>query len=172
MADIEPAARQARVRVSFDIDRVAGNARAVNVRLQRGTRVGGAQRRFGSLGGRRDSSSPSHAPLTRRHPDLAVGARTPMDVARQWIELIGLGDVEAALHLYRPDASYHSAGTTVTGRDAIHGRLVGGDLLGAQLINVEFRGVDGMVDIEWGESSARTRTRMKIDDGRIEEQWR
>ncbi len=170
--DIEPRARKGKAPVRFDVDRQGAVEHAVNVRLHAGTRVASSQHDFGSLSGRRDARSSAQKPLTHHHPDLGLSdVRLPIDVARKWIELMEIGDLEAVLQLYHPDASYHATGTTATGHDVIHGRLTGSVLLGTRLVSVEFHGTDDTIVIDWEGLVGTTGTKLWIGNGRIAEQW-
>ena len=173
LEDIEPGARQPKARVRFDVERKGAVERAVNVRLLKGTRVRRSQHDFGDRAGHRDPRSPINRPLTHRHPDVAPGTlHSPMDVGRKWVELIELGDVDAVLQLYHPSARFHSTGTTATGRDAIQHRLTGSGWLGRRFVSVNVRGLDDGIDLRWVDAGGTAGTRIRIQDGRIVEQWR
>src|SRR5579883_3039929 len=60
-SEIEPSARAAGARVTFDVARSGGMARAVNVRLRVGTRVAPTQRDFGNLAGARRPNTAGRA---------------------------------------------------------------------------------------------------------------
>lgn len=182
VSEIEPAARASGARVTFDVARSGGTARAVNVRLRVGTRVASTQRDFGNLAGAKRPDTAGRAGLGRRRPDLDLGREDPpSEVARRWVEALVGEDLPAAEQLYAPDAVIHAGARTSAGRASIARYLEGTALVGARHWNVEIREVGAGVRVRWRPStedgarvpaSDRTaHTTLRIVHGQIAEQW-
>jgi cold shock CspA family protein len=174
-SDIEARARIARAVVQFDIEREAGMRRAVNVRLQPGTRVSRHERRYAETAGGR---ALGHAHVIPEHTDVQVHLEGhPMRVAHQFMQLLQQMDLATLTHLYAPEARLHADGPVRTGRNDIQRYFAGGPLLGLQPSKVTMHGEDATILIEWAQDAQKvggtTRgwTRLKIIEGRIVEQW-
>jgi cold shock CspA family protein len=182
-ADLEPAARAPRARVSFDVVREGGVARAVNVRLFEGTRTSRLQGRFGNLAGARRPDAAGHEASSREHPDREAGPapRLPAAVARAWLEAMAEGDLRAALHLYAPDAVVHLTDGDQAGYRAVQRFLEGSVLLDVRHPDIEVEERDSLVHVRWQLSNVdaartpladrRTTTRLRVEHGQIVEQW-
>ena len=182
-ADVEPAARAPRARVGFDVVREGGVARAVSVRLRRGTRTSRLQGGFGSLAGARRPDAAGGAASGRLYPEQGAGSapRLPTAVARAWLEAMAEGDVTAVLRLYAPDAVVHVPGGDLAGRRAVQGFLNGSVLLGVRHADTQVRERGPLVHVRWPASDVdltrtpiadrRRTTRLRVAHGQIVEQW-
>jgi sigma 54 modulation/S30EA-like ribosomal protein len=170
---IEPVARRAGARVHFDIERVDGTERAVDVRLRAGTRVSHRQHRFGTLVGARQADMKGPAPHASVHPELREPQVHPLEVARSWATSVARGDVSVALALYAPDAALHEGGQRLAGRTALEGWLEASLLLGSGR-HAGVRGSGGEALITWepsGPDEPGLAVRCRVEHGEIAEQW-
>lgn len=182
-ADLEPAARAPRARVSFDVVREGNVVRAVNVRLHEGTRTSRLQGRFGSLAGARRPDAAGREASSREHPDREAGPapRLPAAVARTWMEAMFEGDLSAAMSHYAPDAVVHLPQGDQVGHRAIQAFLDGSVLLGVRHSDTEVEERGSLVRVRWRASNVdavrtpvrerSTTTRLRVEHGQIVEQW-
>lgn len=183
-ADLEPAARAARARVSFDVVHEGRVPRAINVRLHEGTRTSHLQGRFGNLAGARRPDASGREASSREHPDREAGPalRLPAAVARVWLEAMAEGDLTGALRLYAPDAVVHLPDGDQAGRRAVQRCLEGSVLLGTRHSDTEVVEEQGsLVRVRWHASKVdfvrtpmddrRTTTTLRVEHGQIVEQW-
>lgn len=173
--DVEPAARVPRARVHFDVRRDRGVERAVNVTLRRGTRVSPRQHRFGDLVGAGRPDEKGHAPLTHRHAELDLEpGQQPMRVVRAWLNAMTAKDLPTALLLYAPDAHLYVNDESFAGRRAIESQLAASPLLGMRARGLEILGEDATLIVRWEQTEGGGpggQTRLRIEHGRIDEQW-
>lgn len=172
-SDVEPAARVAGARVTFDLDRSRG-LRAVNVRLRRGGRTSPRQGRFGDLTGSHHPDEKGHRPLTRAHrwpPAVLRIEERPLEVVRLWLRAMAEQDVDQAAHLYTPDAVVHAADQTAIGYRAIHRLLASTGITGRGAASARMTsGPDG-VTVTWTTADAReVAVDSRVEHGQIAEQ--
>lgn len=110
-------------------------------------------------------------------PAARQAAASPSDIARRWVGLLEVGDVEAALSLYSPNARVHTRVTNFAGYEGVRLYLAQLPLIGWCPAHVEFHAArDGLV-ILWSPAvpgypyGLGAMSRMRIEDGRIAEQW-
>jgi len=170
---IEPVARRAGARVHFDVERVDGIERAVDVRLRAGTRVSHHQHRFGTLVGARQEDMKGPAPHASVHPELHEPEVHPLEVARSWATSVARGDVPAALALCAPDAALHDGEERLAGRTALEAWLEASPLLGSNR-HARVRGTGEEALISWepnGPDEPGLALRCRVAHGEIAEQW-
>lgn len=174
--DMEPAARVAGARVHFDIARDDGVERAVGVRILEGTRTGKRQRRFGDLAGAHhppDKGS-STGEGYRRPPQPSLTGR-PREVVDAWVDAVAASDIDTAVGLYAPDATWHEGEQQFSGRDAIRRRLQDSALAGARPGGVEIKGTaDDRFVVLWrplADEEAAVVSTFRVAHGEIAEQW-
>jgi hypothetical protein len=110
-------------------------------------------------------------------PATRLAAASPSDIARRWVGLLEVGDVEAALSLYSPNARVHTRVAKFAGYEGVRLYLAQLPLIGWRPSHVEFHAAqDGLV-ILWSPAvpgcpyGLGAMSRMRIEDGRIAEQW-
>lgn len=170
-SDIEPAARVPMARVHFDVKRLHGVQRAVNVTLRRGRRMGPHQHRFGDLAGAHHPDEKGHHPLTDDHPgtDWSFEGH-PVQLIDEWTRLVGRGELSTARLLYAPEAVLHIGAEQVSGRDAIIERLR--EVFSGAI--PEGDGVherDGVISVELAIAEKNVRFGFRVAHGRITKQW-
>ena len=173
-SDVEPHARVSGARVHFDHLRDDGVDRAVHVRHLPGRRTNRRQRRFGDLTGAHGPDDKGGTSGARTRPRGQPRPRQPTEVAQTWLAALGSRDLVTAQELYAPDVVLHLAGETHRGRAAVDRWLdrtpLSGQGLGA---TVHTRG-DAMATVTWTPrpwSRHRGLVRLRIEHGRITEQW-
>jgi cold shock CspA family protein len=174
--DVEPAARRAGARVTFDIRRVDGGERAVNVRLRRGRRVSPRQSRFGDLVGAHHADAKGHMPLTRKHGSPDRDRRLeerPAEVARLWMRAVERGDVGVAGQLYASDARLHAGGRIQSGPDAARRYLATSPMRGRHDGRIRLSPDGKRFTVLWPASEHRREESVEllIAHGQITEQW-
>jgi len=170
--DIESVARRAGARVHFDVRRVGGVDRAVEVRLREGARVSHHHHRFGTLVGARWIDTKGPTPYAQAHPELRSAGAHPLEVARAWATSVAQGDTPGVLALYAPDAVVHVDGESLSGR-SLRAWVEGNPLLGCGR-HARVQGGRGTADVSWGVSRADELgavVRCRIDHAQIAEQW-
>ena len=172
--EVEPAARAAGARVTFDLVRIDGGKRAARVRLKRGKRVSPRRSRFGDLAGAHHPDQKGHRPL---HGRLTTPERVhrredePVEVARQWLQALEQGDVGAATHLYTSDACLHEEGTDDRGPGAVRRFLSATPVRGRRDARIE-PAADGLrVTVRWAGDEPAISIELRIAHGQIAEQW-
>jgi cold shock CspA family protein len=170
-AGIERAARVPSARVHFDIARLEGVKRAVNVTLRRGRRVGPGQHRFGDLAGAHHPDEKGHHPLTDDHPGLdpAYEGR-PVALIEEWVRLVNDKDLDTLRLLYLPQAVLHIGSDVVVGRDAITHRLQD-ELVGPRTQKTTVHEHDNVVSTELSVGDHRLSIDFEVAHGRVAEQW-
>jgi hypothetical protein len=172
--EVEPAARVAGARVTFDLVRVGGGQRAARVRLKRGKRVSPRRSRFGDLAGAHHPDQKGHRPL---HGRLATPERVhrredqPVEVVRRWLQGLEQGDVGAASHLYTSDARLHEGGTEERGPAAVRRFLSTTTVRGRHDGTVEPAPDGARVMVRWPGRDGTVEIKLRIDHGQIVEQW-
>lgn len=171
--DIEPVARRTGARVHFDVQRVDGVPRAVDVRLRAGTRVSHRQHRFGTLVGARASEGKGPAIYAHVHPELRNAQLHPLQLVRVWADAVANGDVTSASSLYAPDALVHVGQHVLTGVATIERWLEGVPSFGSGRHASVHGTADGMAVAWWPRQggSAGLEVRSRIAHGEIVEQW-
>lgn len=172
--EVEPAARVAGARVTFDLVRLEGGKRAARVRLKRGKRGSPRHSRFGDLTGAHHPDQKGHRPV---HGQLATPERVhrredePVEVARQWLQALAQGEVGVASHLYTSDARLHDGDTDGRGPDAVRRFLSATPLRGRHDATIE-PAVDGpRVTVRWPGKEPTPSIELQIAHGQIAEQW-
>jgi hypothetical protein len=99
------------------------------------------------------------------------------DIGRRWLALLEVGDAEAALSLYGPNARVHTRVVNFAGYEGLRLYLAQLPLISWRPSHVEFHAAqDGLV-IVWSPAvpgcpyGLCAMSRMRIEDGRIAEQW-
>lgn len=174
VGEVEPAARAAGARVTFDLVRVEGGRRAARVRLKRGKRVSPRRSRFGDLAGAHHPDQKGHRPV---HGRPATPERVhqredrPVEVARQWLRGIEQSDVGATCHLYTSDVRLHDGGSEDRGPAAVRRFLSATPVRGRHDGRIE-PGEDGTrVMVRWPENGSAISIELRITHGQITEQW-
>lgn len=182
VSHMEPSARDAGARVTFELRTESGVTRATEVRLHEGTRVSRRQGRFGDLSGAKHPDSKGRAPLARRRSLAGPDADEPVTrTARHWVGALVRGEREAVLQLYAPDCVIHTQSRTEKGHRAIEASIDRNPLLGSGHGDVRIRGIGSRVKVQWPlsvedrarvpESEQRTQATLRIAHGQIAEQW-
>ena len=114
------------------------------------------------------------------HPAVLIArqaAAGSSDIARRWVGLLEVGDVEGAVSLYSPNARVHTRVTNFAGYEGVRLYLAQLPLIDWRPAHVEFHAAqDGLV-IVWSPAipgcphGLCAMSRMRIEDGRIAEQW-
>jgi cold shock CspA family protein len=172
--EVEPAARAAGARVTFDLVRLEGGRRAARVRLKRGKRVSPRRSRFGDLGGAHHPDQKGHRPL---HGKLATPERVhrredaPVEVARQWLLALEQGDAGGASHLYASDARLHDGDSDARGPAAVRRFLSATPVRGRHDARIEPAADGPRVTVRWSKEEPPTSIELLIAHGQITEQW-
>jgi cold shock CspA family protein len=172
--EVEPAARVAGARVTFDLVRVKGGQRAARVRLKRGKRVSPRRSRFGDLTGAHHPDQKGHRPL---HGRMATPERVhrsedqPVEVARRWLQGLAQGDVSTTSHLYTSDARLHDGASDERGPSAVRRFLDTTTVRGRHDGRIEPAPDGPQVMVRWPEDEGTTEIELRIAHGQIAEQW-
>jgi cold shock CspA family protein len=172
--EVEPAARVAGARVTFDLVRVGGGQRAARVRLKRGKRVSPRRSRFGDLTGAHHPDQKGHRPL---HGRMATPERIhrredqPAEVARRWLQGLEQGDVGAASHLYTSDARLHDRGAEERGPAAVRRFLETTVVRRRHGGRIEPAPDGSLVRVRWPDDDDTIEIELRIAHGQITEQW-
>jgi cold shock CspA family protein len=169
-SDIETSARVPNAPVHFDIVRHEGVRWAVNVTLRRGTRVSAHQHRFGDLAGAHHPDEKGHHPLTDDRPgvDPAYEGR-PLELVKEWVRLINLGDLSTLRLLYAPEAVLHEERKRVVGRDAIIEHM-SARLSGSSPQARVLGGRDGAIAVQLSLEGRTSLIELELAHGRVVEQ--
>jgi hypothetical protein len=172
--EIEPAARAAGARVTFDLVRVEGGRRAARVRLKRGKRVSPRRSRFGDLAGAHHPDQKGHRPV---HGRPATPERVhrredrPVEVVRLWLRGIEQGEVGATCHLYASDVRLHDGDAEDRGPAAVRRFLSSTPVRGRHDGRVEPGQDPARVMVRWPDDGSPTSIELRIAHGQISEQW-
>ncbi len=171
--DIEHVARHAGARVHFDIERLDGVERAIDVRLRRGARVSHRHHGFGTLAGAREEAMKGLAQDASMHPELREPATHPLAVARAWATSVAAGDVPGALTLFAPDVVLHVGEERLTGRAGLEAWLEASPLLGSAR-HASIRGAGNEAVLTWdarGPDQPGLELRCRLAHGQVAELW-
>lgn len=168
---VETHARVPGARVHFDIGRQEGVERAVNVKLQPGTRTSHRHQRFGEQSG---ASSPDANAAPKRDPFVDLGLnreRRPRVVVVEFVHRLAAGELATARPLVAPDVVLHGDEGDVHGTTAVIEALAGSPIpgSGASPVNIFFE--DGRVVVDWFTDGRTLRAVIGVAHGQIEEVW-
>ncbi|MDZ7676082.1 MAG: sigma 54 modulation/S30EA ribosomal C-terminal domain-containing protein [Acidimicrobiales bacterium] len=173
MESVDSKARYPGARVHFDIDHRADGDVAVNVVLREGTRVSPRQRRFGDLVGARarETKIETAGPDTE---SVRGGVAHPMRVAEAWAEHMTEGQLDDAVRLYSPTATYHAGGDVEIGPDRIRKRLAVSPVFGRGVEPEAIAGEDDAIRVSWvamEPGGDPVESHLIVQHGEIVEQW-
>ena len=172
-SDMDTRSRAPGARVRFDVKRLGGVGRAVNVRSIPGTRSVSRQRRFPDVTGSGRPEDKGRRALTHQHPERDVTPAKPKTVVQRWVQAANSRSVVATRELYAVDVVLHAGTEVRRGRAAVPGWLLDHNLLqpGWRADPRSDGDGDTFVITRGPSSPVPGRSRIRVSHGQISEQW-